>query len=113
MSSLRSVCSGPAKFAPAILHIVAAASAPPVAGVRRHSACPVTRAEAAHARMLEALRDDFWVRMRLESAGFDDSELESGERGCVCRSFDAAGASSLHPAANDASRGEGRTHACP
>lgn len=107
MSSLRSACSGPAELPPAILHIVTAASAPPLAG------SPVTRAEAAHARMLEALRGDAWVRMRLESAGLDASTHESGDRGCVCRSFDAAGASGLQPAANDVSRGEGRTHACP
>lgn len=113
MSSLRSAWSDPADTPPVALRIVTAASAPPGAGTPSHSGCPVTRAEAAHARMLEALYGDVWVRVRLDGTGFDATVREMDERTCVCRSLGAAGASGFESAANDASRCEGRTHAGP
>lgn len=114
MSSLCSACSDPADTPPVALHIVNAASAMPGVRVRDHSGCPVTpRAEAAHARMLEALCGDAWVRMRLEGAGFDAAAREMDEKACVCRSLDATSTSGFQPAANDASRCGGWTHAGP
>ncbi len=102
MSSLRSAGFDQAGNASGTLRIVASAMSG--AGVRSRSGCPMTRAEAAHARMLEALRGGAWVRARLRDSGFDAAARATGEPPCVCRSLDAPGANGFQPAANYASR---------
>ncbi len=78
MSSLRSAGFDQAGNASGTLRIVASAMSG--AGVRSRSGCPTTRAEAAHARMLEALRGDAWVRARLRDSGFDAARCTCDRR---------------------------------
>lgn len=99
MSILRSASSDPADIPPLAMRILAADSGQSDIGTPSHSECGMTRAEAAHAGMLEALRGDAWVRMRLDGAGFDVIGREPGEPVSVSRSRDAVG---FQRAANDA-----------